>query len=66
LVTDPIGTSSVSKPGHSPVNIALLTSPCSLLTPLTRWASRIPMTAMLKTSGSPPGKVSAPSASTRS
>ena len=55
LVTDPIGTSAVSKPGHSPVNICLLTWPCRPLTPLTRCASRIPMTAMLNTSGSPPG-----------
>ncbi len=66
LVTEPIGTSAVSKPGHRPVNISRLTWPCSMLTPLTRWASRMPMTAMLKTSGSPPGNVSAPRPSTRS
>ena len=54
LVIEPIGTSAVSKPGHSPVNISLLTWPCSVLTPLTRWASRIPITAMLNRSGLPP------------
>ena len=55
LVIEPIGTSLVSKPGHRPANMARLTSPCSLETPLTRWASRMPMTAMLNTPGSPPG-----------
>ncbi len=66
LVIEPIGTSAASNPGHRPANISRLTSPCSRLTPLTRWASRMPITAMLNTRGSPPGKVSAPSASTRS
>ena len=51
LVTEVIGTSSVSKPGHSPLNMPRLTSPCSLATPLARWARRRPMTAMLKTVG---------------
>ena len=55
LVTEPMGTSLVSNPGHRPANICLLTWPCSTETPLTRWASRMPMTAMLNTSGSPPG-----------
>ena len=55
LVIEPIGTSAVSKPGQSPWNISRLTSPCSRLTPLTRCASRMPMTAMLNTSRSPPG-----------
>ena len=66
LVIEPIGTSAVSNPGHRPANISRLTCPCSLLTPLTRCASRMPITAMLNTDGSPPGNVSAPSASTRS
>ena len=43
-----------------------LTWPCSWETPLARWASRSPMTAMLKTPGSPPSKSSAPSARMRS
>ena len=55
LVIDPIGTSEVSNPGHRPANISLLTSPCSTDTPLTRWASRMPITAMLNMCGSPPG-----------
>ena len=55
LVTEPIGTSDSSKPGHSPANIFLLTSPCSRLTPFTRWDSRMPITAMLNMPGSPPG-----------
>ena len=55
LVTEPMGTSPVSNPGHRPANICLLTWPCRTETPLTRWASRMPMTAMLNTSGSPPG-----------
>ena len=62
LVTELIGTSSASKPGHSGWNISRLTRPCSLLTPFARWASRSPMWAMLNT----PGSVSAPSSSTRS
>ncbi len=55
LVMEPIGTSASSNPGHRPENISRLTAPCSLLTPLTRCASRMPITAMLKTFGSPPG-----------
>ena len=55
LVIEPIGTSRVSNPGHRPANIFLLTWPCRSETPLTRRASRMPMTAMLNTSGSPPG-----------
>ena len=54
LVIELIGTSASSKPGHSRWNISRLTSPCSLETPLARWASRKPITAMLKTAGSPP------------
>ena len=54
LVIDVIGTSSSSKPGHSPLNISRDTWPCSWLTPLARPASRKPITAMLKTVGSPP------------
>ena len=65
LVIEPIGTSLGSKPGQSPANISRLTAPCSLLTPLARWASRRPMHAMLNTFGSPPGG-SAPSARMRS
>jgi len=55
LVIEPIGTSLVSNPGHRPANISRLTWPCSLLTPFTRWARRMPITAMLNTAGSPPG-----------
>ncbi len=55
LVIDAIGTSAGSKPGQSPANIHRLTSPCSTLTPLARWASRRPITAMLNTLVSPPG-----------
>ena len=55
LVTEPMGTSRVSNPGHRPANISRLTWPCSRDTPLTRWARRMPITAMLNTSGSPPG-----------
>ncbi len=54
LVTEVIGTSGESNPGQSPANMSRLTSPCSSETPLARWASRRPMTAMLKTVGSPP------------
>ncbi|SLH34752.1 Uncharacterised protein [Mycobacteroides abscessus subsp. abscessus] len=52
LVTDPIGTSSASKPGESGANMPRLTSPCSRETPLARCASRRPMCAMLNTAGS--------------
>jgi hypothetical protein len=62
LVIEVIGTSDTSKPGQSPWNISRLTAPCRRETPLARCASRSPMTAMLKTDESPPGKVSAPSA----
>jgi hypothetical protein len=62
LVIEVIGTSSTSKPGHSGWNISRLTTPCSLLTPLARWASRRPMCAMLNR----PGSFSEPSSSTRS
>ena len=55
LVTESIGTSCGSKPGYRPLNICRLTSPCSLDTPLACWPSRMPITAMLKTSGEPPG-----------
>ena len=54
LVIDPIGTSASSKAGHRPLNMPRLTSPCSFETPLARWASRKPITAMLKTDASPP------------
>ena len=54
LVIEPIGTSASSKAGHRPLNISRLTWPCSRETPLARWASRKPITAMLKTLGSPP------------
>ena len=66
LVIDPIGTSASSKAGHRPLNMPRLTSPCSTETPLARWASRKPITAMLKTDGSPPSKSSVPSARIRS
>lgn len=66
LVTEVIGTSSASKPGHSPANMPRLTPPCSTETPLARWASRRPITAMLNRFGSPPGYVSMPSLRTRS
>ena len=55
LVMEPMGTSVSSNPGHRPENISRLTAPCSLLTPFARCASRMPITAMLKTCGSPPG-----------
>lgn len=55
LVTEVIGTSAGSKPGQSPENISRLTAPCRVETPLARWASRSPITAMLNSSGSPPG-----------
>ena len=54
LVIDVIGTSASSNAGHRPWNISRLTWPCSCETPLARWASRKPITAMLKTVGSPP------------
>jgi hypothetical protein len=54
LVIDPIGTSRSSNDGHSPANMPRLTSPCRVLTPFARDASRSPMTAMLKTDRSPP------------
>ena len=54
LVIDPIGTSASSNAGHRPLNIPRLTWPCSSETPLARCASRNPITAMLKTAGSPP------------
>ena len=54
LVIEPIGTSASSKAGHRPLNMPRLTSPCSTETPLARWASRKPITAMLKTDASPP------------
>lgn len=54
LVIEAIGTSGASKPGQRPSNIPRLTAPCSWDTPLARCASRNPMTAMLKTPGSPP------------
>ena len=54
LVIEPIGTSASSKAGHRPLNMPRLTSPCSCDTPLARWASRKPITAMLKTDASPP------------
>lgn len=62
LVIDPIGTSSGSNPGHSSLNMARLTLPCSSETPLARCASRRPMWAMLNLVGSS----SAPSARIRS
>jgi hypothetical protein len=62
LVIEPIGTSSRSNPGQSSLNMSRLTSPCSSETPLTRWARRMPMTAMLNLAGS----ASAPSARIRS
>lgn len=64
LVIEVIGTSSASKPGHSAPNMARLTAPCRVLTPLARWARRRPMAAMLNSLGSPPGQFSRPSAST--
>ena len=51
LVTEPIGTSSASKPSHSPPNMPRDTAPCSWDTPLARWASRRPMCAMLNMPG---------------
>ena len=54
MVTEVIGTSLVSKSGHSPWNISRETSPCSSETPLARWPSRKPITAMLNLLGSPP------------
>ena len=62
LVIDPIGTSPASKPGHSSLNMARLTRPCSSETPLARCASRRPMCAMLNFVGSS----SAPNARIRS
>jgi hypothetical protein len=55
FVTEVIGTSSGSKPGQSPENISRLTCPCNSETPLARWPSLRPITAMLKRFGSPPG-----------
>ena len=55
LVTEVIGTSRASKPGHRPSNIPRDTSPCRRETPFARPPSRRPMTAMLNTVGSPPG-----------
>ena len=52
LVTDPIGTSSGSKPGYSGANMFRDTWPCSLATPFARCASRRPMCAMLNRLGS--------------
>ncbi len=66
LVTEVIGTSSASKPGHSPENISRLTRPCSSDTPLARWPRRRPITAMLNRFGSPPAYVSMPSRRMRS
>jgi len=43
LVTEPIGTSLVSNPGHRSANISRLTTPCSSETPFARWAMRSPM-----------------------
>ncbi len=54
LVIEPIGTSASSKAGQRPLNISRLTWPCSSETPLARWERRKPITAMLKTLGSPP------------
>ena len=54
LVIEVIGTSASSKAGQSPLNIPRLTWPCSSETPLARCESRKPITAMLKTPGSPP------------
>ena len=51
MVTDPIGTSSASKPSHSRPNIPRDTAPCSRDTPFARWASRSPMWAMLNMLG---------------
>ncbi len=55
LVTEVIGTSAGSKPGQSPENISRLTAPWRVETPLARWASLRPITAMLNSSGRPPG-----------
>ncbi len=55
LVTEVMGTSAGSNPGHSPANMPRLTAPCRVETPLARWARRSPITAMLNTPGSPPG-----------
>src|SRR5579884_2825731 len=56
LVTDVIGTSSTGTSGHSPENMARLTSPWSLDTPLAAPDRRSPMTAMLNgASGGSPG-----------
>jgi hypothetical protein len=49
-----IGTSLVSKADHRPWNISRDTAPCSSETPLARWPSRNPITAMLNLLGSPP------------
>src|SRR5256885_15555142 len=46
-ISELIGTSSVSKPCHSPANICRLTSPCRRDTPFARCARRKPMCAML-------------------
>ncbi len=54
LVTEVIGTSDWSNPGQSGPNMPRLTSPCSLETPLARWPSRRPMTAMLNMPAVPP------------
>jgi hypothetical protein len=61
LVTEPIGTSRASSPDHMLRNMSRETMPCSLDTPLARWASRRPMCAMLNM----PGFSSAPSARIR-
>ena len=55
VTPDPIGTSAESNPLHRLPNMPRETAPCSLETPFARWASRSPITAMLKTPGSPPG-----------
>ena len=54
MVIEVIGTSVVSNAFQSPWNISRDTSPCSTETPLARWPSRKPITAMLNLSGSPP------------
>ena len=60
LVTEVMGTSEWSKPGQRAENMPRDTTPCSLATPLARWASRRPMTAMLNTNGLPSAKSSRP------